>query len=434
LKLPELYLPGCPHRPTRKQWIALSLPGVREILYGGAAGGGKSDYLLMAALQYIDQPGYSAVIFRRSFPQLAAPEDGLLARALEWLGGRPEWQGIDTIHGMPVRWHRAGGGTLSFSHLQLERDKYNHQGPSYQFIGWDELTQFSQSQYSYLTSRLRRLKDSQIPLRVRAASNPGGEGHDWVKARFVDPHEHQARRLFIPARLSDNPHLDAEDYRATLSELHPYERDQLLRGDWNARQPGSRFQREWFKLAPAAPAQGRRVRYWDLAATEPKPGKDPDWTVGVRMAASDGRFCVEDVKRLRGSPRTVDALVLQTAHLDGPTVQIEIEQEPGASGKIAAAHFIRLLAGFPVRCRTVTGDKVVRSNPLASQAEAGNVEILAGPWVEEYLRVLEMFPNGSHDDDVDATSGAFAALTKRGVSPADLYGPAPEPEGEHADA
>ncbi len=421
MNLPRLYIPGCPHRPTRKQWIALSLPGIREILYGGAAGGGKSDFLLMAALQYIDQPGYSAVIFRRTFPQLAAPEDGLMARALEWLGPDPDFQGVETIHGMPVRWKRKGGGTLSFSHLQYEKDKFSHQGPSYQFIGWDELTQFLESQYRYLLSRLRRLEGSTIPLRVRAASNPGGEGHDWVRERFVEFDEPSIDRLYIPARLSDNPHLDAVDYERQLRDgMHPYDLAQLLDGNWNVRPPGSRFKREWFEIVDAVPASlERTVRRWDLAATEPKKGRDPDWTAGCRMSRQNGSFYITDIQRFRSTPAGVDARLLQSAELDGRGVAVRIEQEPGATGKIAAAHFSRILAGFDIRSVTTTGDKIVNSNPLASQAEAGNVKIVRGPWVEEFLRELEMFPQGSHDDQVDAASHALADLTQRGVSPSE---------------
>ena len=418
-KLLPLFLPGCPHRPTPKQWVALSLMLRRELLFGGAAGGGKSDYLLMAALQFIDQPGYSAILFRRTFPQLAAPEDGLLARAQAWLAPDPRFEGIDSVAGMPTRWHFRGGGTLTFAHMQREADKYNHQGPSYQYIGWDELTQFTGSQYRYLMSRLRRLEGSRVPLRVRAASNPGGEGHDWVRERFV-----QGPQAYLPSLLSDNPYLDADDYRLSLAELHPFERAQLERGDWDARPPGSRFKREWFQVIESPPAGLRLVRRWDLAATEPKAGRDPDWTVGTLMGRKDGRFVILDVQRFRGSPATVDARLLQTAQMDGRGVPIRIEQEPGSSGKIAAAHFTRLLAGFNVRSETVTGDKVTRSNPLASQAEAGNVDLVAAPWVEDWLREHEMFSASCpHDDQVDSASGALHNLTQGGPTPADLYGP-----------
>jgi len=423
VSLPTLYLPACPHRPTPKQWLALSLVDERELLYGGAAGGGKSDFLLMAALQFIDVPGYSAVIFRRTFPQLSAPEDGLLARAQEWLAPDPQFEGLDTISGYPTRWRFKGGGTLSFSHMQHESDRFNHQGPSYQFITWDELTQFSQTQYRYLLSRLRRVEGFPVPLRVRSTSNPGGSGHDWVRERFpIDAPGVDGCR-YIPAKLGDNPHLDAATYAETLEQLHPYERAQLLEGRWDVRPPGARFQREWFTVKDAPTSEGRRVRRWDLAATAARPGADPDWTAGVLMSRNpQGEFCIEDVVRFRGSPGTVEARVIQQARLDGTGVAVRIEQEPGSSGKIAAHHWSKALAGFDIKSVPSTGDKVVRSNPLASQAEAGNVSLVRGTWVEDYLRELEMFPGGSHDDQVDASSGALADLTTAGMGPAEVLG------------
>ena len=131
---------------------------------------------------------------------------------------------------------------------------------------------------------------------------------------------------------------------------------------------------------------------------------------------------IEDVVRFRGSPGTVEARVIQQARLDGTGVAVRIEQEPGSSGKIAAHHWSKALAGFDIKSVPSTGDKVVRSNPLASQAEAGNVSLVRGTWVEDYLRELEMFPGGSHDDQVDASSGALADLTTAGMGPAEVLG------------
>ncbi len=434
-RYPPLHITGCPHRPTRMQAKALKYSLVPEILYGGSAGGGKTDWLLMEALQFIGTPGYSAIIFRRTFPQLSAPEDGLLARALEWLGPNKDFNGYATIGSMPTRWKHRTGGTLSFSHLQAEKDKYNHQGPSYQFIGWDELTQFSASQYRYLVkSRMRRLaSQSWLPLRARAGSNPGGDGHDWVREYFPVPHNGKVRpmadRLFIPARLSDNPYLDQEQYAESLRDMHPHERAQLLEGNWDARPPGSRFKREWFTIIDEAPAGMEEVRRWDLAATEPKAGADPDYSVGVLMGRSSNgslSFVISDVQRFRENPGPTEQRIAQTAAIDGRGVSIRMEQEPGASGKIVVAQFARLLEGYDFKGVSSTGDKVVRSNPIAAAAERGEVALVSGPWVEEFLRELESFggtEGQSHDDQVDAASGAHTDLTyRRGATPADLYG------------
>ena len=412
--LEELVGPWVPHCPTAHQTVGL-LSDKHETLYGGAAGGGKSNWLLMAALQYADVPGYAALLLRRTFPMLSQ-SGGLIERSKEWLMGTPaRWSEGKN------RWTFPSGATLSFGHMQHETDKYQYQGGEFQFIGFDELTQFLESQYTYLFSRARRLKGSTLPVRIRTASNPGGVGHDWVKGRFLSSSHNE--RAFIRARLSDNQFLDTAAYIKAMDGMHPFDKQQLIEGNWDARPPGCRFKREWFEIVDAAPANMRRVRRWDLAATEAKPGADPDWSVGTLMGRASDVFYVEDVVRFRGSPQTVDARVKQTADLDGRSVAVRIEQEPGSSGKIAIRHFRNLLAGFDFRGVTSTGSKVVRSNPLASQAEASNVKLLRGEWVEEWLRELEMFgPECAHDDQVDSADGAMDDLTQGGPSPSDLYG------------
>lgn len=241
----------CPHQPNEQQALALIahrfLPADEpsEVFYGGAAGGGKSDWLLMGALEYVDVPGYSAVLFRRTFADLDLP-GAIMARSKEWL---TRWR----PHG--VRWNEQrkqwvfpNKATLQFGYLEAADDIYRYQSAEFQYIGFDELTQFDEAQYRYLFSRLRRpkLTDdtppekreaiealSKVPLRMRSASNPGGRGHHWVKNRFPIDGKPRGRRVFIPAKIADNPHLDATAYRSSLSHLDDVTQKQLEDGDWN---------------------------------------------------------------------------------------------------------------------------------------------------------------------------------------------------------
>jgi hypothetical protein len=220
-----------PHKPTIKQSAFLLLPQ-REAFYGGEPGGGKSDALLMAALQYVDHPGYAAILFRRTFQDLALP-GALMDRAKEWLIGTDVHWADKT-----KTWTFPSGSTLSFGYLEHEGDKYRYQGAEFQYVGFDEVTQFSETQYSYLFSRLRRLAGSPIPIRMRSAGNPPTtSGGMWVKDRFVinrDP-----KRPFIPSGLDDNPHLDRDEYLESLSHLDEATRKSLF--DWFASVEGLVF-------------------------------------------------------------------------------------------------------------------------------------------------------------------------------------------------
>lgn len=183
---------------------------------------------------------------------------------------------------------------------------------------------------------------------------------------------------------------------------------------------GGMFKREWFPLVAAAPSGDmhaiRWVRWWDFAATEDKGTNDPDWAVGALVGRTPaGGYFVADIQRVRATPHAVEQLVASTAVRDGKGVQIWIEQEPGSSGKIVIDHYVRtVLPGFAVRGLLSSGSKVVRADPLSAQAEAGNVALVRGPWLEGLLTELEQFPHGTHDDQVDALSGAFGVLATAG--------------------
>lgn len=176
---------------------------------------------------------------------------------------------------------------------------------------------------------------------------------------------------------------------------------------------GGKFKREWFEVVKAAPAVGMRVRYWDRAGTEVNAAEDndPDWTVGVLMCKTADNVCyIEDLVRFRASDLGVLQGIKNTASLDSPMVEIGLEQDPGQAGKADVNQLIRQLMGYNAKAHLASKDKVTRATPLSAQAEAGNIKLVKGHWNEEFLRELETFPMGLHDDQVDAAAGAFNTL------------------------
>lgn len=437
-----------PNSPPQTRFLATT---AYEALYGGAAGGGKSDALLMGALRYVHVPRYRALLLRRTFPDL---ERSLIDKSLQMypmLPERPEYN--KTSH----RWDFPSGSQIHFGHLQYETDVQQYQSSEWQYMGFDELTHFTAYQFKYMLSRLRVAivpGQPDIPVRVRAATNPGGVGAAWVFERYApwlwqppgtpelriwsgpraksgetlyyilhdDGREEWVKektpetfsRVFVGARATDNPALSPQ-YIASLNMQDPLTRAQLKDGSWLARAAaGVLFQAGWFKYLDQKPANfSQIVRRWDFAATEPtKEFSDPDWTRGVKMGKTrDNKFVVLDVRSCRKRPAGVEELVTQTAREDGRGVRIDVPDDPGSAGKTVAEHYVSLLAGYDVHAIKETGDKETRARPYSAQVEGGNVYLLRGPWNHEYVTELEAFPTeGIHDDLVDASSGAFVTL------------------------
>jgi len=225
VRLPSPYIP---HKPQPKQLAFLAYDGL-EAFYGGAAAGGKSDALLMAALQYVDIPSYAGMIFRRTYADLALP-GALMDRARAWLVNTDaKWE--RETH----TWSFPSGAKLSFGYVQTPGDKWRYQSSELQYIGWDEITDFPDDDaYVFMFSRLRRLEGSDIPLRVRSASNPVGIGAAWVKERFVEPAEgEKTKGIFIPANFHDNEYIDQEAYYDSLKELPESTQKRLIDGSWD---------------------------------------------------------------------------------------------------------------------------------------------------------------------------------------------------------
>lgn len=410
---PALY---CPETPSTTQQAFLRFYG-REALYGGAAGGGKSSALLMAALQYVDVPGYSAMLFRRTFADLALP-GALMDRFKMWMGEHDDVRWNDSTYTATF----PSGARISFGYLNNINDRLRYQGAEFQFVGFDEVTHIRESDYKYLFSRIRKPNTgplAAVPLRVRSASNPAP---NWVRQHFIVEGRDKGR-IFVPALLTDNPGVDVESYRLMLQGLDPLERQQLEFGDWWASSSGTLFDRNNFvqisptdmpEISPAA----RAVRYWDLAGTPvSESNSNPDWTVGTLGIFDQGVFYVLDVKKIRAKGEDVERLIQKTAEEDGKLVAIRMEMEPGSSGKNLVDQYARyVLPGYDFEGLRVTGDKTTRARPFASAAANGNVRVLQAPWMNDWLDEFSAFPEAcDHDDQVDSAVGAFTFLAGLGL-------------------
>lgn len=278
-------------------------------------------------------------------------------------------------------------------------------GPNLGFFYLDEAALMPRMTWDIMLGRLR-----ERPGRSWLTTTP--RGFNWIYDLFVT----QTLEGYDLIRSSsrDNPYLP-KDFIGSLEQAYAGQfRQQEIEGEF-VQPEGALAQRQWFGIVDAIPAEARRVRYWDFAATEKKlNSSDPDFTAGVKLAYLSGVFYVEHVIHERLDPAGVDRLVLQTAAADGRDVEIGIEQEPGASGKAMAAYMVRLLAGYNVHANTATGDKVTRAMPWLAQAQGGNVKLLRAAWNSDYLDEVTMFPIGAHDDMVDGTSGAFSRIAQDG--------------------
>lgn len=433
------------------------------VIYGGSAGSGKSWAILLEPLRHVTtNKEFAAVCFRRNTTQIRNP-GGLWdesAKVYPTVGSTP------VSHLLEWRW--PSGGKVKFAHLEHDSTVNEWQGSQIPLIMFDELCHFSKNQFFYMLSRNRSMCG--VRPYVRATCNPDADS--WVaefiswwidqetgypieerggklrwfirlgdtiiwgdsKAELIekygkphlsatDPDQVRPKSVtFIPAKLSDNKALLKvdPDYKANLEALSLVERERLLHGNWKIRPAaGLYFRRSDAAIIRARPTNiVSLVRKWDLAATEPaETNPDPDWTAGVLMAKlTSGRYAILDVIRVRVRANKVRELVKRTAENDGKAVRVGISQDPGQAGKEQATSYAAMLAGYTVVIvnESGAGNKVTKAEPLAAQWQANNVDVLEGPWNEDFFTELEAFPSPkTHDDQVDGASGAFSLLNTR---------------------
>ncbi len=356
-----------------------------------------------------------------------------------------------------MRWVFPSGMRVEFSHLEHENDRFAWAGSQVPLICFDELSLFSEQTFFYFLSRNR--SDSGVPGYIRATCNP--DANSWIakfvsfwldeKGEFADPKKSGKIRYFIridnqlvwadspkelkdqygddqmpksvtfiPSRVFDNQILLLKDpaYLANLRALPLLERERLLNGNWKILpQAGRYFKRHWFTIVDTMPTLRCQVRYWDLAATQKEKSPNADYTVGLKMGiGKDGMFYVINIVRFQGAPHKVESTIRQVTEQDGVEVTQYIEQEPGASGKFTAEYFVRTLAGYDVRISAPNRSKQIRSKPISAQVEAGNVFLKRAQNLDDFLDEAENFPDGRHDDQVDALSGAFEMISSNNIS------------------
>jgi predicted phage terminase large subunit-like protein len=423
--------PWIPHKPHSRQ-MAFMMAGQPEVFFGGSAGGGKSDSLLMSALMFAEVPDYAAIIFRRTYPELSMP-GGLLERSHEWLKKTSaRWSSITKT------WTFPSGATLSFGHMENDNDRFNYKSSEFQFIGFDELTSFTEPQYTYLFSRLRKNVDSFIPLRMRSASNPGDIGHEWVKKRFVAPAEPHPDRVFIRSSLKDNPTLNYDEYVKSLSHLDLITREQLLHGKWVDVRGNRFFPADWPRFMDIGDAYSldlykpRRIYLHNsitvIVGIDIALGKKKTSDLTSFVAAgltSDGDLLILDVVDERMRFEDVAPRLNRFCEYYRP--DIVVGEDDNISYMMQAEY--RRHRNIPeVRCLPIASKaKIVRAQAAIIQGENKRIFLPVDEkaWYNDFCDKLAAFTGiqEEHDDVVDALGVLCRQVNNMRASVVDSEGP-----------
>ncbi len=398
----------------------------------------------MAALQFVHVPGYAALILRKDTQRLQLA-GGLIPRSHEWLAP----QGV-RWHACARRWEfetKGAPASITFGFIKHSLDRFRYGSSEFQYIAFDELTEFAEDDYLFLFSRLRRRVSIEAPLRMRSASNPGNLGHDWVLRRFI-PGEAIHQQLasdavppvfwkqgiaYVPALIRDNPAVDEAEYRDSLSHLPPVIRERLMHGDWSIREEGL-LKSEWLQrfdtcdrrislldeagksFAQFDERDCRRFVTIDPAGTSAdkareRRGKPASWTVIQVWDQPGGKWShfllLRHVARAQVGFDGLQAL-LRAVYQQWSPAQMWIENE-----KLGQAAVDVLGRELPLSTIATAGqDKVARAARLISKMERGEIRLPREPL--SWLAALEaewLRWTGDRDevsDQIDAA--AYAAM------------------------
>ena len=344
---------------------------------------------------------------------------------------RDEWRTTDggcvyavgaggTITGYGAGKHRAGFGGAIVIDDPHKADEARSDVVREGAISWfkDTLESRCNSPETPIILIMQRLHENDLagwllgnrgPTGSNGVPIPGGNGEIW---------DHLCLETLIDRGREYGPETDEKRYYALWPEKHtvtdllrmkqakPYTFSGQYQQSPSAPE-GNIFKPDMIEVIEAIPVGTKFVRAWDLGATD----GSGDYTVGFKLGRiPDGRFLIADIVRDQMGPETVEKVLKATASRDGRATKIRLPQDPGQAGKSQAKNLTKLLAGYTVVSKPVTGDKIVRAEPFAAQVNVGNVVALNGPWLPEMRGEMKVFNNGLYDDIIDAGSDAFSEL------------------------
>lgn len=429
--------------PQKGPQTAMLSSSADIVIGGGAAGGGKTVWLEFEGAKGVHFKDFTGIIFRRQYNDIISP-GGV------WDTSIPIYE---SLNGYGVRgnceWTFPSNAKIKFSHLNTENDKYNHQGPAYTYIGFDELTQFSKTQFFYLLSRNRNFGSCKMRPYCRGSCNPDADSWvadliswwwdketgypiperqgviryfirdddnddiEWVSKDYRDKNGDPPKSItFIASYLEDNKLMpNISQYRSSVMAMDKVNRERLSKGNWLISFSGGMFNPAWFEIIDKEPEGIKWARYWDTAATEVDEEKmnDPDWTSGAKCGIKDGVYYISDIVTYRETPAKSEVKMKEVAFIDSRDTEIWWEEEKAAAGKFTSQYLSQVFSGYSARPDPVKGKKEERAAKWAAWAEFGRVKIVKGEWNKKFLAQAGKFPLGKRDI-IDSISGAFGVL------------------------
>ena len=390
--------------------------GETDVLYGGAAGGGKSYAMLVDPLRFAHRAAHRALILRRSMPELRELIDKSRELYPKAFPGC-KYREVEKL------WNFPSGAKVEFGFLERDADVYRYQGQAYSWIGFDEITHLpTEFSWNYLASRLRTT-DSEITPYMRCTANPGGSGAHWVKKRYIAPAPPNESyvgadgitRKFIPARLNDNPYL-AQDgrYEQMLKSLPPTQRKQLLEGNWEIAEGAAftEFDRHLHVIEPfEIPLHWERVKGLDYGYASESA------CVWAAVDPSDGTLIVYRELYRKGLLATELAEMLTNMELSDPTsvrgvLDTACWSRTGTTGPTVAETLIQ--AGHKLRPadkNRVAGKIQIHEHLKVQSSGRPRMQILnTCPNLIRELQSIPLDKNNPEDVDTHASDHAYDAL------------------------